>query len=270
MSNLSNPDWYDSLREDQPLRTRTFTKELASGAYEKALAAPAYGARRFKLAARPLIAASLLVAIACAWMLSAAPFAGTSEPDAVSGVPYIEGTVAGELDPTIRDILIKDRPKGVTKRILLQKRVPGNLELIYSVSEEANDPTLYVDVLRWRDYGGDRSVGTGLDGWSHHYSSYGTGATIPVIPGLMLDAIGGYGDLSIFEGKLLDASIAGVRVVNQTSGENWEANVFPGANDSRHWFVDMNEPYEKLKLESFAVEALDAEGNVLSSYDVPR
>jgi len=256
MNSLSNPDWYDALKKDQPLRTRTFTEELAAGIYTQALAAPAR--RTLFMHKRKMLGAAMIAATVCAVIL----YVNMPESNVAPASPSETLAAAGELDPQIRDTLINRRGNQEKKQILLEKRVNGNLELIYSAPpQSANSSSLIIDILKWTDYGGDRSVGTGLDGWSHDFSGQGEDAAI-VMPGVTWGGSTEYGSLTIFNGNISLSNIAGIRVVDG-SGKQWNAHIFPSSDGSRYWFVDMVVPVKDYK-----IEALDAHGAVLSTYSL--
>ncbi|RKP51490.1 hypothetical protein D7Z26_17025 [Cohnella endophytica] len=257
MNSLSNPDWYDTLNKDQPLRTRTFTKELAAGIYTKALATPARGT--FFSHRRRMLGAAMIAIAACVIFL----FVNKTGSNVAPASPSKAGVVVSELTPQIRDALINRSGTEANKQILLEKRVGGNLELIYSAPpKSANSSSIIIDILKWTDYGGDRSVGTGLDGWSHDFGFQGADDAT-VMPGVTWGGITGYGSLAIFNGNISRSEIAGIRVVDG-SGKQRSAHIFPSSHDFRYWFVDMDGP-----VEGYKIEALDSNGAVLSTYS-PR
>ncbi|BBI36559.1 hypothetical protein [Cohnella abietis] len=255
MNSLSNPDWYDALKDDQPLRTRTFTEELATDIYTKALASPAR--KTFFFHKRRILGAAIIAVAACMVFL----FTNTLESNVAPASPPKIGSEAGPLDPQIRDTLINSRLiREGKKEILLEKRINGNHVLIYSAPPaSAESASLIIDILKWTDYGDDHSVGTGLDGWSQAYSGQGEDKA-SMMPGVTWGGEIGYGDLKLFNGNITESNISGIRVVDG-SGKQWDAHIFPSSDGSRYWFVDIAE-----LVKNYKIEALDAQGAVLSSF----
>ncbi|RXZ78510.1 hypothetical protein EBB07_26580 [Paenibacillaceae bacterium] len=255
MNSLRDPHWYDALKKQQPLRKRMFTEEMAAGISKLALEAPAR--RPFFLQKSHRFGAVMIIAAACAVIL----LTNLPVSNVVPTVPSNAGVSALTLDPQIRDRLINPRDnKAPQKQILLEKMINGNLALIYSsLPESANSTALYIDILQWKD-SGNRSIGTGLDGWSHAFSSLGAEAGGTVMSGVTWEGKLSYTGLNIFTGKLLQSDIAAIRVVDG-SGEQWDAHILPSSDGSRYWFVDMSIP-----VEDFKIEALDAHGTVLSTH----
>jgi|GEM_PF-5470100 len=256
MNNSSNPEWYETLKKDQPLRTTTFTKELAGRIYKQALAESdrqtALPSRRWMLAIATAVSAMLCVVLLFAQQQQAAPPASASA----------EITRVAALDPDIRDTLIHlSGAQGFEKRILAEKRIYDDLVLIYSAPPESTESSeLFVDILKWTDYGGDRSVGTGLDGWALAHSGFGALSGQESMPGVRYDGLMTYGELNVLTGKLFETDIAGI-LVTDGSGRQWAAQVFPCPDGSRYWFADMTVP-----VEDYRIDALDSQGKVLSSY----
>ncbi|MFC3747318.1 hypothetical protein [Paenibacillus sp. GCM10012306] len=254
MDSLSNPDWYDTLKEDQPFRTRNFTEAHVADISTKAVTAAA----RSTFFKRKRVGAVMIAAVACTILLYSNMLTSNVAPVASTQA----GGTIGTLDPHIRDRLINSSSsQAQQKEILSEKRVNDHLELIYSVpSNPALSSALSIDILRWTDYGGDRSIGTGLDGWSHVFRGQAGGIDNLVMTGVSWDGKITYDGLNLFTGKLLQSSIAGIRVVDG-SGKAWDAQLSPGPNGSRYWFVDMLVPVNE-----FRIEALSEHGTVLSSY----
>ncbi len=73
-----------------------------------------------------------------------------------------------------------------------------------------------------------------------------------------------YDKLSLLSGKLLQAGIASIRVIDD-AGNEWKADIFDRPDGSRSWFVGTIET-----VRTYTIEALDQMGKVLSSFNVPN
>ncbi|TVX99895.1 hypothetical protein [Cohnella terricola] len=261
MNNLSKPHWYYDLEKDQPVRTRIFTEELAARIYSKALKMPAR--RSFLLNKQKMFGAVMIVAAVCVLSLTM----NFPKLNVAPASPSKAEGVADALTPQFRDTLINHSGNAEPQRqILLEERINNNFVLIYSsLPKTTSSSELYMDLLKWTDYGGDRSIGTGLDGWSHAFGSSAAEGTKPlVVSGVSWGDIefplGTYGVLSIFTGELFQSNIASIRVVDG-SGKQWKAHIFPSSDGTRYWFTDMLG-----SVKDFKIEALDEHGTVLSTH----
>ncbi|WP_028563715.1 hypothetical protein [Paenibacillus pinihumi] len=256
MKRSSNPEWYTTLKEDQPLRKRMFNEKLATHIYKQALGEGDHSIRpRHWLKVFGAVAAA---AALCAVFI----FSDILAPDSAPAFPLIIGKSTVVLEPQIRDTLINSgRGDDEKKQVLLEKHIAGNFALIYSAPpKDADNTGVYIDVLKWTDYNGNYSTGTGLGGWSRDYSGQRTGTESSIMPGVVFDGQITYGNLNIFSGNLSQSGIAGIRIRDRL-GNHWDADIIPSPDGSRYWLADTQNTGK-----GTTIEAIDGHGTVLSSY----
>lgn len=257
MNNWSNPEWYDALKSDQPLRSRTFTDKMASDIHNRALGKPSLQAMAWRK--RRMLGTVLIAAALCFIVF----FTDMPEKSIAPDSPSPAGSTAPELDRDIRDLLINFRSKtGWKKQVLLEKPLPDNRVVIYSAmpKESGLRDNIYTDILQWKDYGGSQAVGTGLDGWSHWAGMNGSETYFEIMEGVSMDSIATIGNMHYFNGKL-DYSIDGIRLLDG-SGSHWDADIIQSEVSGKYWFIIAPATAE---LEEYKVAALDKRGNVLGT-----
>ncbi|RJX37130.1 hypothetical protein D3P09_24795 [Paenibacillus pinisoli] len=257
MNNGSNPEWYDALKLDQPLRSRTFTDKMAADIHNRALGKPARQAMSWRK--RRTLGAVLIAAALCFIVF----FTNMPEQSLVTDPPSHAGATGPELDREIRDLLINYRSKtGWKKQVLLQKPLPDNQVIIYSVmpKESGLKDNIYIDILQWKDYGGSKAIGTGVDGWSHMFSVDGPYTYMTVMDGVTMDAVTTVGNMHLFHGKLA-YDIDGIRL-SDSSGNYWDAETVQSQFSGNYWFAITP---ATSKLEEYTVAALDKKGKVMGT-----
>lgn len=257
MNNWSNPEWYDALKSDQPLRSRTFTDKMAADIHNRALGKPSRQAMSWSK--RRMLGAVLIAAALCFIIF----FTNMPEKSIAPDSPSHTGVTAPQLDWEIRDLLINFRSKtGWKKQVLLEKPLTDNQVIIYSImpKESGLKDNIYIDILQWKDYGGSKAIGTGLDGWSHLFSVDDMSTNMTIMKDVYMGGITTIGNMYLFTGKI-SYDVEGIRLLD-ASGNHWDADIVATEVADKYWFAVTP---ANAKLEEYKVAALDKRGKVLGT-----
>ncbi|REK71919.1 hypothetical protein [Paenibacillus paeoniae] len=251
-------NWYDDLKSDQPLRSRTFTDKMAADVHSRALGKSTKQALSWSR--RRILGAVMMVAALCFIVF----FTNMPEKELPADLTSHAGIVSYGLDWEIRDLLINFRSKtGWKKQILLEKPLPDNQVIIYSVmpKESGLKGNVYIDILQWKDYGGSKAVGTGLDGWSHLFSVDDLRTDIAIMNDVYMGPITTIGNMYLFTGKV-SYDMEGIRLLDD-SGNHWDAEMIIQSDvTDKYWFAIMP---ATANLEDYKVAALDKKGKVIAT-----